>query len=111
MEFKDIQSTIVKNGERYGKKFGITIDKEFCNLKLMEELGEFAEAVLTHAKKSRPEKILTDEEAKKRLAHELADVLGMAIVTANVYGINLEEALKEKWMQKHSDDSKYDHLG
>lgn len=111
MEFKDIQSTVVKNGERYGKKFGITIDKEFCNLKLMEELGEFAEAVLTHAKKSRLEKTLPEEEAKQRLAHELADILGMTIVTASVYDIDLEEALQEKWMQKHSDDSKYDDLG
>jgi len=105
MEFKDIQANIIKNAERYSKDYGVTIDKEFCALKLTEELGEFAEAALTHARKSRPEKLLPEEESKKRLAHELADVVGMALVTADVYGINLEEALKEKWMKKHSEDS------
>jgi len=100
MELKDIQNSVVENAKKYGEDYGITIDKEFCNLKLTEELGEFAEAALTHAKKSRPEKFISEEESKKHLAHKLADVVGMALVTADVYGINLEEALQEKWMKR-----------
>jgi len=104
MEFKEIQAAVLDTADKYSKKYGIELDKEFCALKLTEELGEFAEAALTHAKKSRPEKFTSDEESKKRLAHELADVVGMAIVTANAYGIDLEEALKEKWMKKHANE-------
>ncbi len=100
MEFRDIQKKVVGNAARYGREFGIEIDKMFCVLKLVEEIGELAEAILTHEKKSRPEKLTSDEISKAQLAKELADVLGMTIVTANTYGINLEEALNDKWINK-----------
>ncbi len=100
MEFQDIQKEIIKNADKYGRDFGIKIDKEFCVLKLMEETGEFAEAVLTREKKSRPEKHLSTAKAQALLARELADVLGMVIVTANIFGVDLEKALSDKWINR-----------
>lgn len=102
MEFKDIQKKVVNNANGYGRDFGIKIDKDFCVLKLIEEVGELAEAILTHEKKSRPEKFVSVEVSKEHLARELADVLGMVMVTASVFDINLEDALNEKWIDKRT---------
>jgi len=100
MELQDLQKKIIQNAERYGHKFSIKIDKEFCILKLIEEIGELAEAILTYEKKSRPEKLTSNKNSKSQIAKELADILGMTIVTANNFDIDLEEALNEKWINK-----------
>jgi NTP pyrophosphatase (non-canonical NTP hydrolase) len=100
MEFRTIQEDVVKNALEYGKKYNVTIDKEFALLKLFEEAGELAQAVLIHEKKSRPEKHLSAEESKKDLASEIADLVGMALVCAHLYGVDLESALERKWISR-----------
>lgn len=59
-----------------------------------------AQAILIHARKSRPEKHLPPAESKAQLAAEMADVVGMMMVSAHVYGIDLEAALKAKWIDR-----------
>lgn len=100
MNFKELQNQVVENALRYGKKYNVIIDEDFALLKLVEELGEFSQAVLIHRKKSRPEKYLPEAESKQEVAKELADVVGMAIVAAHVFGIDLEDALNKKWINK-----------
>ncbi len=99
MDFKDMQSDVVSIARIYEKKYSIKVDEEFILLKLMEEVGELAEAVLTLNGKSRPEKKISKKEAKKKLAHELADVVGIVMVCGDVYGVDLEKAIKEKWLK------------
>lgn len=98
MEFKEVQKEVVKNALDYGQQFNITIDKEFTLLKLVEEVGEYMQSVLIHDRKSRPEKFLDPEASKEEVAKELADVIGMAMLNAHVFGIDLEEALTKKWI-------------
>ena len=100
MEFKELQRAVVKNAMDYGKRFNVKIDEDFALLKLYEEVGELAQAVLIHRKKSRPEKHVPKPISKKHLAEELADVVGMAIVNAHLFGIDLEEAIGKKWIKK-----------
>ena len=100
MEFKEIQEKVIANAKRYGEKHNIKIDEEFAVLKLFEEVGEFSQALLIHKKKSRPEKYLSEEESKKELAKELADVFGMVIVNAYLLNIDLEEAVIKKWITR-----------
>jgi NTP pyrophosphatase (non-canonical NTP hydrolase) len=100
MDFKDLQKAVVQNAINYGKKYNVLIDEDFALLKLYEEVGELAQAVLIHRKKSRPEKHLPEELSKKELAKELADVVGIAIVNAHLLGIDLEEAIEKKWINK-----------
>ena len=40
------------------------------------------------------------EVSKKELAEELADVAGMVIVNAHLLGVDLEEAINKKWIDK-----------
>ena len=102
MEFKTLQDKIIENAIAYGEKYNVTIDEDFALLKLYEEVGEFSQAVLIHRKKSRPEKHVAEEVSKKELAKELADVVGMAIVNAHLLGIDLENAIDKKWINKES---------
>jgi len=100
MDFKELQNKVVENAINYGRKYNVKIDEDFALLKLYEEVGELAQAVLIHRKKSRPEKHVPTEVSKKELAEELADVVGMAIVNAHLLGIDLEEAIDKKWINK-----------
>jgi NTP pyrophosphatase (non-canonical NTP hydrolase) len=101
MDFKEVQKKVIENAKKYEKKFDVKIDKEFTILKLTEELGEVAEAILIHDRKSRPSKHIPAAKAKENLAMELADVVGMAIVLASLYNADLEKALDEKWISKN----------
>jgi len=100
MDFKELQKGVVENAFNYGKKYNVKIDEDFALLKLYEEVGELAQAILIHRKKSRPEKYVSEEISRNELAKELADVVGMAIVNAHLLGINLEEAIDKKWINK-----------
>jgi len=100
MDFKELQKKVVENAVSYGRKYNVQIDEDFALLKLYEEVGELAQAVLIHRKKSRPEKHVSEEISKNELAKELADVVGMAIVNAHLLGIDLEEAIDKKWINK-----------
>jgi len=100
MEFKEIQKKVINNAINYGKKYNVKIDEDFALFKLYEEVGELAQSVLIHRKKCRPEKYLPEEKSKEELAKELADVLGMIIVNAYLLGIDLEDAINRKWINK-----------
>lgn len=99
MEFSSLYMKVVQNALDYWEKYSITIDQEFALMKLMEEMGEFTQALLIQKRKSRPEKFLPDVEAKEDVAKELADVVGMAFVNAHILGIDLEQALRTKWIK------------
>lgn len=100
MTFDEMQHGIMKVAESYGKKYHVTIDQDFALLKLYEEVGEFAQTVLIHRKKSRPEKHTTEKESKKMLANELADIIGLVIINANLFGIDLQKAIEDKWLSR-----------
>lgn len=99
MDFKELQDKVFQNARYYGEQNGVIIDQDFALFKLYEEAGEYMQAVLIHRKKCRPEKYLPEEESKKELEKELADVLGMVITNAQLFDIDLEDALKRKnWL-------------
>lgn len=102
MEFKELQEKVIKNAKEYCKKYNIELDEDFALFKLYEEVGELAQNVLIHRKKCRPEKYISEEESKDELAKELADILGILIVTAYLLDIDLEDAIDKKWINKKS---------
>jgi len=100
MEFKELQEKMLKTADKYGERYNININEDFALLKLYEEVGEFAQAVLIHRKQSRPEKFLSEEKSKEELGKELADVVGMAVLNAHLLNIDLEDAIIKKWVDR-----------
>lgn len=100
MDFKKLQTKVIKNAEKYCKEYNIKLDEDFALLKLYEEVGELAQNVLIHRKKCRPEKYLDEEKSKEEIAKELADILGLLIVNAYLLDIDLEGAINKKWINR-----------
>lgn len=97
MDFKDLQNKAELNAKNYCQKYNVKIDEDLALLKLYEEMGELAQAIIIHRKKCRPEKYLPEEQSKQAVAHEFADVLCCLIVAARLLDIDLEDAVNKKW--------------
>ena len=100
MTFTEMQKAVMRIGEIYGERFDVRIDEDFVLLKLYEEVGELAQAVLIHRKKCKPEKYVSHEESKQMIANELADIIGLTILNAGLLGVDLEKAIVDKWLSK-----------
>lgn len=100
MDFKKLEHKVVQNAKKYGERNNLKIDHNFAVIKLYEEVGEFSQAVLIHQKKSRPSKFVDEQTSKNEIAKELADIVGMVMVNANLFEIDLEKAIFEKWIDK-----------
>jgi NTP pyrophosphatase (non-canonical NTP hydrolase) len=100
MDFHELQARVLQHARDYSAKYGVAIDADFALLKLCEEVGELAQAVLIARGRARPDKCRSPQEAKTAIAYELADIVGMAIVAADLLGIDLEQAMSLKWLQK-----------
>ena len=96
-ELQDQASTVFLNNL---KRDNIKVSDEYLVLKLTEELGEFVQSYLIHAKQCRPAKYLDEEVSHREVSKELADVLGIVFVIAKTLDINLEEALVKKWITR-----------
>jgi len=99
MDFQELQQRVLDHARAYSAKYGVVIDEDFALLKLCEEVGELAQAVLIARGRARPDKAKPPAEAKAAVAYELADIVGMAIVAADLLGIDLERAMNLKWLQ------------
>ncbi len=96
MELKYIQQKVRENTLNYSKNYNIPLDENFLAIKLHEEVGEFSEALLNKQRKCRPEKLLNEEEAKTALGEEIADIIGMALVNAQIHNLDVESILQTK---------------
>lgn len=95
--FQDIQNIVLENAKQYSKDYNIEYDTNFCIIKLMEEVGELSEALLTSMHKSRPEKYVSEEVSQQCVASELSDVFAMTIICAHAMGVDLQAELLKKW--------------
>ena len=100
MTLNTLIEEINKNAQWYADKFDVDVDKEFAAMNLVKEIGQFAEARLINQGKSIPSKKLDAAAAKDRMTQELVDIIALAIINANLYDIDIEKAIDEKWIQK-----------
>lgn len=100
MDLQTLQAEATRVADEYERRYGVVIDIDFAALKLAEEVGEFTQALLIAMRRCRPDKYREEDEARRAVAHELADIVGMAFVAAGRAGIDLEQALLEKWVRR-----------
>ena len=103
MNYKELQEFISQEHKRMLDRYGVVEgnEKELLypiSLKIMEEVGELAEAVLHNQNYQRKEKIDILKEGKKepRVGEEMADVILATHFLAENMGINLEAELEKK---------------
>ena len=87
-------SITIKHMQNYIAKKDLHLEKERDSLlKLMEEVGELAQAVIRHFPNA------TDDNIKGTIDEEVYDVLFYILAIANEYNVDLEKCvpLKEKY--------------
>jgi len=97
MEMQEIDTFIdteIKRLEKYYEGKGIDELTMAMGFKVIEEIGELYDQILTHKGYQRKDKLekLDKEEIKK----EFADVIFTILILARRFNINIEEAIKIK---------------
>lgn len=96
MELLEIAARIERISEQYAEIHGIDRSAEWALLKLVEEVGELAQAHLTSTGQSK-DRGLTQDEQRRAVTQEIGDVIGMILVFARQVGVDPEVAVAEKW--------------
>ncbi|MDA1038255.1 MAG: hypothetical protein O2877_01030 [bacterium] len=88
------------NARRYAQKHGVTMDRDYLMMKLMEEIGEFAQATLVYENKCRVKKRIDKEVAREQMASELGDVLAVVLSLAIEMKIDVFAEMEKKALDK-----------
>lgn len=97
MNLGEITGKLQRVNNAYYKEFNIPpAENDWFLLKLQEELGELAQAYLNATGRNRraPE---SEEQGKRALAQELADVISYLLLFAGRIDIDVEKAIQKKW--------------
>jgi NTP pyrophosphatase (non-canonical NTP hydrolase) len=92
MDLKALQADVLRISDIYAAEHGIERDRDWALLKLQEELGELTAEHLRLTRRAR------GEADAQKLADEAADVLGMLLIYCDRAGIDLEQAMRRKWL-------------
>lgn len=93
MTLNELTAAVLRISDIYASEHGIDRDKDWALLKLQEELGELT---AEHLRLSGRARGAPDASA---LADEAADVLGMLLIYCSRAGVDLNEAMRTKWLK------------
>lgn len=97
MEIRATAQRIDAISRRYADIYGFERSTDWLMLKLQEEVGELAQAYLATTGRQR-DKGHSPEEIERRFSLELADALGMLLALAEATGVDIEQAIDDKWL-------------
>ena len=100
MEFHEVATAIVRNGDWYAKKHDVDIDEHFAAYQLIKEIGQFADAIMQAQGRVRADQRVDASTAKDDLTQELVDIVALALLNAHLYGIDIEDGLRQRWIAK-----------
>ena len=98
MRFNELCAKVLAVFDQYAEENGISVDEDYAILKLVEEIGEFAQAVIIQRGMCRTEKRIPAKQAQSSVANELSDILGLTILVADRIGVDLQSAVRKKWL-------------
>lgn len=81
----------------YAEVYAVDRTPDWMLLKLMEEVGELSQAWLVASGQGR-DRDRTPEQQRDAVAAECADVVAMALLAAHRMGVDVEAALRDKWL-------------
>lgn len=79
----------------YAATYAIDRSGDWFLLKVQEEMGEMTQAWLTRTGRSRRD----EDDGAAQLAAEVADVLCQLMLFARAAGVDLDAAVREKWLR------------
>lgn len=91
----ELQNKIVASSHDYTRHYGIERSDDWVALKFAEEAGELVQAYIKLSGRSRHN--ISQNDARQKLADEVADVIGMALIIAGQYELDLHKSLESKW--------------
>lgn len=98
MNLKILTEQIESVSQNYTEKFDIKRDSDWFVFKLQEELGELTQSYLMLSKRAR-QKDKSTELITQEFTHEIADVFCHTLLLANHYNVDIEKAVKDKWLK------------
>ena len=93
MDLRSLQADVLRISDIYAAEHQIDRDRDWALLKLQEELGELT---AEHLRLSGRARGTSDADA---LGDEAADVLGMLLIYCAGAGVDLETAMRRKWLK------------
>lgn len=99
MELKDLSARVEIISQTYADAFCIERDANWFILKLQEEVGELTQSYLMRIGKARA-KGRTPQEIEEAFCAEIADVLCHTLLLAHFFHIDIEQAIKAKWLSR-----------
>lgn len=93
MELKALQASVLRISDIYAREHSIDRDRDWALLKLQEELGELTAEHLRMSGRAR------GAADAGKLGDEAADVLGMLLIYCDHAGIDIEAAMRRKWLK------------
>ncbi|MBU4197925.1 MAG: phosphoribosyl-ATP pyrophosphohydrolase [Alphaproteobacteria bacterium] len=93
MDLRSLQADVLRISDIYAAEHQIDRDRDWALLKLQEELGELT---AEHLRLSGRARGTPDADA---LGDEAADVLGMLLIYCAGAGVDLETAMRRKWLK------------
>ena len=98
MNLTQITQKLEQVSDVYAHKFSIRRDDDWFILKIQEELGELTSAHLKLSQRARTANA-TRADLEKNLQDEVADVLALTLLYAKHKGIDVDQALQNKWFK------------
>lgn len=98
MELREYADRIERISAGYGRVYDVERTPDWVLLKLIEEVGELTQAWLTKSGQGR-DRGQSADEMQQALAAEWADAVGMLLVFARRTGIDVDQALRDKWLK------------
>ena len=92
MNLSDLSASVLRISDLYAAEHDIDRSGDWAILKLQEELGELTAEHLRMSGRAR------GDADPKALADEAADVLGMLLIYCDRAGIDIEQAMQDKWL-------------
>ena len=93
MNLHDLSASVLRISDIYAAEHGIDRDRDWALLKLQEELGELTAEHLRMSGRAR------GAADAGKLGDEAADVLGTLLIYCDRAGIDIEDAMRRKWLK------------
>ena len=99
MDPRELTDLAMAVSHRYAREFGIERDEDRYLLKLHEEVGELTQALMMASGRAR-KKGLEPARLREAVRAELADVLCQTLLLARCHGVDIQDAVADKWLAR-----------